>query len=107
MNIGQLKHRLTIQESVRTPDGGGGFTTVWQDIAVEPAVFAHVIRTSGDESLHQQQLVAMASYRITMRYRADITTAHRLTNGATVFNITGLRDPDGLGAWLEITAIVP
>lgn len=107
MNISQLRHRLTIQESIRTPDGGGGFATVWQDIAAEPVVFAHIVQTSGDESLQQQQSTATAGYRITMRYRADITPAHRLTDGAAVFNVTSLRDPDGMRAWLEITATMP
>lgn len=107
MNIADLRHRLTIQEPVRTPDGGGGFTTVWQDIAAEPVVFAGVIQTSGGESFRDQQVTAGAVYRITLRYRADITPAHRLVEGTTVYNITALRDPDGAGAWLEIAAVTP
>ncbi|TAL39638.1 MAG: head-tail adaptor protein [Alphaproteobacteria bacterium] len=107
MNISDLKHRLTIQEPVRTPDGGGGFTTVWQPIASEADVFASVIQISGSETLRDQQLIAGAAYRITLRYRADITASHRLAEGATVYNITALRDPDGAREWLEITATAP
>jgi SPP1 family predicted phage head-tail adaptor len=107
MNISELKHRLTIEEPVRTPDGGGGFTTIWQPIAVEPEVFASVIRISGHETLRDQQLAADATCRITLRYRADITAAHRLTEAETVYNITSLRDSDGSGEWLEMTATIP
>ena len=107
MNIGDLKTRLTIQEPVRTPDGGGGFTTVWQNIATEPVVFAQVIQTSGGETLRGQQVTAGAAYRITLRHRDDITPAHRLLDGATAYNITALRDPDGSHAWLDITAVTP
>ncbi|MEZ0226539.1 MAG: phage head closure protein [Alphaproteobacteria bacterium] len=107
MNIADLKTRLTIQEPVRTPDGGGGFTTIWQDIAVDPVVFAQVIRISGGELLRDQQVTAGATYRITLRHRDDITAAHRLLDGATAYNITALRDPDGSRAWLEITTVTP
>jgi SPP1 family predicted phage head-tail adaptor len=107
VNISDLKTRLTIQEPVRAPDGGGGFMTVWQNIAAEPEVFAQVVQTSGNEALRAQQITAQALYRITLRYRADITPAHRMTEGGSVYNIAALRDPDGAGEWLEITATMP
>jgi SPP1 family predicted phage head-tail adaptor len=107
MNIAGLKTRLTIQEALRTPDGGGGFTTVWQSIATEPVVFAQMVQVSGGESLRDQQVTAGATYRITLRHRSDITPSHRLFDGAMAYNITALRDPDGEGAWLEITAVTP
>lgn len=107
MNISALKHRLTIQERLRTPDGGGGFTTAWQDIAAEPEVFANIVQTSGGEILRDHQMTAGATFRITLRHRADITPAHRLVDGAAAYNIIALRDPDGTGAWLEVTAVTP
>lgn len=33
MTAGQLRERVTIQQAVETPDGGGGSSIDWQDVA--------------------------------------------------------------------------
>lgn len=107
MKTPELRHLLTIQEPVRTPDGGGGFTTAWQDIATGPAVYAAIEPLPGREELRQGQMTPVQSWRITLRYRADITPALRLAEGATIYNITSVRDIDGRAAYLEILAASP
>ena len=49
-------------------------------------------------------LGANVTHRIVIRMRADITTRHRLREGARIFRIVALRDQDGAGRFLEIDA---
>lgn len=44
--IGALRHALRLQNVLKTPDGGGGWHTVWQDAALHPLVYA-AIETAG------------------------------------------------------------
>ena len=104
MTVGALTRLLTLQEPLRTPDGGGGFATAWQDIAQDPAVFASVAEIGGGEELRQMQLAGVQKYRILIRHRADITADMRLTEGVGIYAITGIRDPDGKRMFLEIMA---
>ncbi len=104
--IGALKHRVTIEEPVRTSDGGGGFTEIWQSIADTPEVSASIVPVSGSEQLRFHQLGASVTHAIVIRYRNDITPAMRIVKGATVYDITAVTDRGGLGAYLEILATV-
>jgi SPP1 family predicted phage head-tail adaptor len=104
--IGDLKHRVTVQESVLTPDGGGGFTEAWQNVAANPEVYAEIIPLSSGEQLRFHQLEITATHRITIRYRNDVTPALRLVKGATVYDIASATDRGGLGVWLDILAVV-
>ncbi|MBI3440666.1 MAG: phage head closure protein [Proteobacteria bacterium] len=104
--ISEMKRRITLQEQVRTPDGGGGFTVTWQNIATVPEVYAAIVPLSGAEQLRHHQLEASVTHRITLRYRSDVTTAMRIVHDTTVYHITAVIDQDGLGTSLEILATV-
>lgn len=104
--IGDLKYRVTLQESVLTPDGGGGFTQAWQDVAANPDIYAEIISLSSGEQLRFHQMEITATHRITLRYRSDVTPALRLVKGATVYDIVSVTDRGGLGVWLDILAVV-
>jgi head-tail adaptor len=39
-----------------------------------------------------------------MRSRTDISTRHRLRKGSRIFRVVALRDQDGSGRFLEISA---
>lgn len=103
--IGHMKHRVTIQEAVLTPDGAGGFTHVWQDIAEAPEVFAAITPVSGAEQFRFGQLQATATHHIVVRYRGDITTAMRLVEGDVTYTMASLKDRDGSKTYLEILAM--
>ena len=104
--IGQLKHRVTVQESVRVPDSGGGFTHVWQAIGMAPNIYAAIMPLSGREILRFHQLETAVTHRITVRYRDDIRPAMRMLKGDIVYDIGTVTDKDGLGVYLEILAIL-
>ena len=104
--IGDLKHRVTLQESVRASDGGGGFTESWQSLAAAPDVYASIVPLSGGEQLRYHQLESTVTHRITIRYRTDVTPAMRIVKDATVYDITSVAAQEGRAVYLEILAAV-
>ncbi|MDE1151403.1 MAG: head-tail adaptor protein [Micavibrio sp.] len=102
--IHELRHVLSLQECVRAADGGGGTVDHWQDIANNPQVFAAINSTSGRVDTTGRQLAHINQYRITLRYRDDITPQWRLRDEAFSYRILALRDVDGRQAYLEINA---
>lgn len=103
--IGALTYRVTLQEAVRTPDGGGGFTEAWQNIAETPTVYAAIQPLSGGEAFRFRQLEAAATHRIIIRHRTDITSAHRLLHGTDIYDIVSVLDADEKREFLEIVAV--
>lgn len=103
--IGDLKHRITLQQLVLTPDGGGGFTEAWQDLAATPVVYASVMPVSGGEQLRYHQLETAVTHRITIRYRADVTSAMRILHDGAAYNLFSVTDRGGLGTYLDILAV--
>lgn len=101
MSIGGMKEALTIQRPVLAQDGGGGFETSWEDVA---EVYARIEDLGGGEAPRHGQTVAENAYRLTLHHRADVTADMRLAGGGKIYEIVSLRDPDGRGATLEITA---
>lgn len=101
MSIGKLRHKMSLQQQVLTPDGGGGFTASWQEVA---EIYADIAELTGGESLDAGQLAAVTPCRITILYRGDVTPAQRLATGSRIYDIVSARDPDGSKAWLEIIA---
>jgi SPP1 family predicted phage head-tail adaptor len=104
--ISELRHRVTLQEQVRMPDGGGGFTVSWQNIASVPEVYAEIVPLTGAEQLRYHQLATSVTHKITLRYRSDVTPALRLLHGSVVYDITSVTNQNGLSAYLEILATV-
>jgi SPP1 family predicted phage head-tail adaptor len=101
MNISELRHRLVLEQPVETPDGAGGVarsyasvTTLWASVT---PVTAHA-ETAADA------LGAEVTHNIIIRFRADVTTHHRLREDTLIFRIVALRDQDGSGRFLEIDA---
>lgn len=103
MSLGHLKHILSLEEPVMTPDGGGGFELVWHPVA---ELHADIAELAGSESLQARQLSRGLPCRITVTYRENVTTAMRLSGGGRVYEIVSCRDPDGAKAYLEIMARV-
>lgn len=102
--IGMLRSRLTLQEPVRTPDGGGGFTTVFENVTANPVVFARITQVSGAESMNSGSLSSRTVYRIILRYRGDVTPQMRLIDGDTVYAITSVVAINDRRNYLEIVA---
>jgi SPP1 family predicted phage head-tail adaptor len=103
-SIGDLKYRIVFQEQAGVPDGAGGFTSVWQDIAADAEVAAAVYGLSGGEQLHHRQLQSTATHKMVIRYRADIMPGIRVLKEGVAYNILSALDRDGKQLFLEILA---
>lgn len=97
----RLKHRVTIEQRVRTQDGVGGSTVSWSPVLVAWAELRS--RTSGgDERAVAGKLEAQQTHELTMRYRSGITTDMRVSYKGRIFNIRSIVNVDEAGVLLEL-----
>ncbi|MDY4375040.1 phage head closure protein [Pectobacterium carotovorum] len=75
MRAGGLRHRVTIQHFTTYRDAGGQVFQEWRDTAT---VWAQVTGINGRELVSAGAEMAEVSFRVWMRYRADVTSASRL-----------------------------
>lgn len=102
--MGHMRHKLILQNRVRAPDGAGGYTESWMDVADKPVVYAAIQNLSATEVLRQRQLAAEAQYRVLIHYRDGVTPDMRLWSTERVYNIVGVLDRDMRKEYLEILA---
>lgn len=86
LRAGLLNRRVTLQSPTRTPDGRGGYTTAWNDVAT---LWARVEPVSTGERVAAAQVQGEISHRVTIRHRAGITTDMRLLYGTRALAIVG------------------
>ncbi len=98
---GKLRQRLLLEAPADVPDGAGGHTRNWALVA---AVWGEVRPVRATEQVQADARRAEATHRITIRHRDDVRADMRFTQGARVFRITGMTDPDGRRAWLVCQA---
>lgn len=93
MRAGQLRHRVTVQRKVQTPDGQGGQSTTWRDVA---SCWASIDGRGGREFQTAKQTRATLTDEVTIRYRPGITAAMRIVHRDRVLSIAQPpMDPDG------------
>ncbi len=88
---GRLRHRVTIEQPVGTPDDGGGETLAWETLA---AVWAEVMPVKAAESAAGDHEVTRATHRVTLRWRGDVTGGMRVLHRGRVLRIATASDPD-------------
>ena len=86
-----MRARLELQDRTRTPDEAGGYAETWHPVAI---VWAELKELRGNESV-----IALAI----IRFRANMTAGMRAIHGSVIYNIRGVRDPDGRREWLELS----
>lgn len=101
MIIGQMRERVAIksQTEVRSPSGE---TTMSWDTTVA-TVWASVTGLSSRDILQAQQANVIATHRIRIRYRADVTHTNRLVWRGRTMEIAAVVERDNRAA-LEILA---
>jgi SPP1 family predicted phage head-tail adaptor len=87
MQIASLRDRLTLEQPLRAPDGGGGASISWQPIA---ELWAHVRPISGDERLEHDQVAGRLTHRVWIRQRAGVSPAMRFRQGARIYEIVAV-----------------
>lgn len=83
LRAGLLRERVKIQSLTRTEDAYREAAESWTDVAT---VRAHVRERSAAEIVRGEKLMDETRYTVTIRYRAGLTTRHRL-----VFNSLNLK----------------
>lgn len=91
MKIGDLRHRITLQELVTGQDEAGQPVDMWQDVAT---VWASVEPLRGTEYWAAAQVQAERTVRIRIRYRPGIRPDMRVLYAGRVFNIQSIIDPE-------------
>ena len=89
MDIGALKRRLALEIPVETGDDAGG---VVRNYETGMTLWAQVMPLSARSEIAADSFGAVAHFRIVIRTRGDITTRHRLREGARVYRITAMRE---------------
>lgn len=100
LGAGQLNRRVMLQRETRMSNGQGGYVKDWTD-AGEAA--AQMIPLRGGEALEQSLLHSVQVWKVTIRFRPDVTTGWRLLFQGAPLNIQTCVDPDGRRRWLVMT----
>jgi SPP1 family predicted phage head-tail adaptor len=103
---GRLRERITIRRATETRNNRGGYTTSWADFVT---IAAEVIGLDGRESLMDQVLQGISTYRVTIRWRADLLDSDQMRSTGSCFggrdvNIRSIVDPDRRREQLVIIA---
>jgi SPP1 family predicted phage head-tail adaptor len=89
ISIGDMRHRLALQEPVDSPDGGGGVTRLWALVA---EVWGVVRPVSGAEVAEADSLHGHVSHEIWIRHRAGVGPEMRFMLGTRIFEIRAAID---------------
>jgi SPP1 family predicted phage head-tail adaptor len=89
--IGELTRRLTLQAPVETADGAGGSMRAYADVTT---LWAKVEPVSARTDIIAADAGATVTHRIVIRRGPDITTRHRLLEGARIYRVVAVRDED-------------
>lgn len=99
VNIGRMRHRIVIQELQEVSDGGGGFIEDWVDVVT---VWADVEPLQSREYFEAQQTQVELTHRVKMRFRASLTTAHRLKHKDRALAIQSIINVDERNVELRV-----
>lgn len=99
MKAGALRHAITIEVLTSSADEMGGQTRTW---ATHVSTWAEVAPARSNERFFGEQIEAVITHRITMRYQAGITTQMRVLFGARYFQIKGIVNRDERSIMLDL-----
>lgn len=101
MQLGKLRHRVTIESSSASRDEFGGEVLTWATVAT---VWAAVEPLSGREFLDARRQEAEVSTRIRIRYRAGLVPGMRVTWGDHIYDILAVieRESRRREVWLMV-----
>jgi len=103
--VGKYRNRIIIQMAELTSNGYGGYSKTYSTRAT---IWASVIPLSGNEAVRYKQVYPTVQYKITLRYRADITTDCRIYYRGLYHNIKNIINVDNRDAELILlTEVTP
>jgi len=98
--IGALRHHLTLEQMLRTPDAGGGAALSWVAVTT---LWASVEAVGGSEREAADRADARTRYKIRLRYQSGVTAGMRFRQDTRFFNIRTVQDEEGRRRWLICT----
>ena len=101
MNIGELKHRITIEQCTKSSDGQGGFTSAWSTLV---SVWSKATPQSERERFYRGENQHTQGYTFTIRQNQAVTVPAtrdsdniRIVHRNEYYRITGIsRNKDDL-----------
>ena len=99
MNIGKLRHRITLQKQVNTVNDYGGAVTTWKNVAT---VWADVRPLSGREYFSAQQVQSEVTTQIWLRYRDDVKPTMRVNHNGKHYEILSVLNTNGWNTSLQL-----
>lgn len=102
----KLNRLLRLERPVSSPDGAGGFSTVWQDIG---SLWAEIVPVSGRDTGGEEITLSSVSYRITVRGAPQgsarrPSAGEQLREGGRLFRILAVTEQDPAGHYLTCFA---
>ena len=88
---GWLRHRVTFESAVATPDEAGGASLSWTPLVI---LWAAIEPASGQEEIVADQLSGVVTHRVTIRWREDIAGGLRVAYRGRHFRVLVAYDPD-------------
>lgn len=95
--LGALRHRVTIEEPVRTADEAGGAEVTWAYVA---SVWAEIQPKTGREVFESDQLGGRVTHDVRMRFREGVTPKMRIFHSGRLFDIRFVADVGERREWL-------
>lgn len=99
MDIGKLRHRITLQKQINAQNDYGAVVTTWQDVAT---VWAEIKPITGREYFSAQQVQSEVTTQIWIRYRDGIEPTMRVTHDGKQYEIVSVLNYQGLNKALQL-----
>lgn len=99
--MARLRHPITIEQEIRSPDGRGGTAETWVPVA---RPFGDVEPLSTRDRLVAQQVKSEITHVVTIRYRPGLSGKLRVIHQGRYLYVVG--DPinvDERSIWLQFT----
>jgi SPP1 family predicted phage head-tail adaptor len=104
MQSGDLRHRITVEAQTRVSDGGGNFVQTWIAVPGCTNLAASKWPVKGSEAFEGGRTVAIADYRLRIRYRVPFKASwriHDLFTGKYMSIVSNPLDLNDDHRWLE------
>jgi len=98
---GAMRHELVLEEAVLSPDGAGGHSENWIEIAL---FFGRVEPVSAVSRFGADQTLESVTHRVTIRFRDGVTAGMRLRRAGRFLVIVTVHDPDETKRYLVCRA---
>ncbi|WP_219061422.1 head-tail adaptor protein [Pseudomonas sp. UMAB-08] len=98
MRAGPLRHRCSVQQQARIPDGMGGYKQGWAELR---KVWAEITVPTGRTSVVAQQITALVTAEIRVRPATDLVAGLRIVDGTTRYFIEAAL-PDNAHSMLRL-----